>query len=114
MPGARPRGTDKARLMEVIETQAIAGDGLSDEDYVRRVKQYWDKDGTLLATSDYLKPTRQSIVTDIMALDGIHVHEGYADDIQIRIVKKEDDKDLVMDVKGRRFFIITIDKEESP
>lgn len=47
----RPRGTDSARIMIVIETQALEGYGTPD-DPVRIVSQYWDLDGTLLARSD--------------------------------------------------------------
>ena len=45
---ARPRGTDSARVIQVIVTEAIAGYG-TEEDPVRVVKQYWSFDGELLA-----------------------------------------------------------------
>ena len=48
---ARPRGTDSAKIISVIETEAIAGYGI-EEDPVRPVKQYWSLSGELLAVSD--------------------------------------------------------------
>ena len=52
---ARPRGTDSAKVMQVIVTKAIEGSGTA-EDPVRTVLQYWDFDGKLLATNDPLFP----------------------------------------------------------
>ncbi len=48
---ARPRGTDKARVIQVIETRSMRGIG-TEEDVVREVIQYWDFDGNLLAELD--------------------------------------------------------------
>ena len=48
---ARPRGTDNARVIQVIETTALRGEG-TEEDKCRYVKQYWDLDGKLLAEND--------------------------------------------------------------
>lgn len=48
---ARPRGTDKARAILVIETTALRGNG-TEEDKCREVRQYWDFDGNLLAEYD--------------------------------------------------------------
>jgi hypothetical protein len=47
----RPRGTDEARVIKVIETRSIRGFGTQD-DICREVKQYWDFDGNLLAEHD--------------------------------------------------------------
>ncbi|MEN6421637.1 MAG: hypothetical protein ABFD76_06775 [Smithella sp.] len=47
--GARPRGTDRAKVIQVIETESIEGTGLSKDDPVRAVYQYWTFDGKLLA-----------------------------------------------------------------
>lgn len=47
----RPRGTDGARVMQVIETRALRGIG-AEEDMCREVIQYWDFDGNLLAEND--------------------------------------------------------------
>ena len=47
----RPRGTDSARVISVIETQALRGNG-TDEDKCRTVTQYWDFNGKLLAEYD--------------------------------------------------------------
>lgn len=52
---ARPRGTDSARVIMVIETEAIAGRG-TEEDPVRSVKQYWGMSGDLLAVNDPFSP----------------------------------------------------------
>lgn len=46
-----PRGTDKAKVIQVIETQAIKGSGTK-ENPVRTVIQYWDFKGNLLAECD--------------------------------------------------------------
>lgn len=48
---ARPRGTDSARVIQVIETKSIRGDG-TEKDLCRSVTQYWDFEGVLLAEND--------------------------------------------------------------
>lgn len=48
---ARPRGTDSARVTQVIETTALRGEG-TNNDLCRIVTQYWDFEGNLLAESD--------------------------------------------------------------
>lgn len=47
----RPRGTDSARVIQVIETKSIRGTGTED-DLCREVIQYWDFKGNLLAEND--------------------------------------------------------------
>lgn len=47
----RPRGTDSARVIQVIETKSIRGTG-TNEDLCRIVTQYWDFEGNLLAEND--------------------------------------------------------------
>lgn len=47
----RPRGTDGARVIQVIETHALRGRGTK-EDKCRIVVQYWDFEGNLLAEND--------------------------------------------------------------
>lgn len=47
----RPRGTDSARVIQVIETRSLRGIG-SAEDMCREVRQFWDFEGNLLAESD--------------------------------------------------------------
>lgn len=49
---ARPRGTDNAMVIQVIETRSLRGTGMDDKDMCREVKQYWDFDGNLLAEND--------------------------------------------------------------
>lgn len=49
---ARPRGTDRARVMQVIETRALRGTGESENDKCREVVQYWDFEGNLIAEND--------------------------------------------------------------
>ena len=44
----RPRGTDSARVIQVIETRSIEGRGTPD-DPCRVIIQYWETDGNLLA-----------------------------------------------------------------
>lgn len=46
-----PRGTDSARVVSVIETRALRGNG-TEEDKCRIVTQYWDFEGNLLAEND--------------------------------------------------------------
>lgn len=46
-----PRGTDSARVIKVIETQAARGSGVPG-DLSRIVTQYWDFKGNLLAEND--------------------------------------------------------------
>lgn len=50
-PTARPRGTDAAKIIQVIETRSLRGLGTQD-DLCREVIQYWDFDGNLLAEYD--------------------------------------------------------------
>lgn len=45
----RPRGTDSARVIQVIETRSLIGCGTPD-DPARIATQYWDFDGNLLAS----------------------------------------------------------------
>lgn len=45
---ARPRGTDSAKVIQVIETRALAGSGTPDDPCRIRV-QYWSVEGKLLA-----------------------------------------------------------------
>lgn len=47
----RPRGTDSARAIHVIETTALRGEG-THKDMCRIVTQYWDFEGNLLAEND--------------------------------------------------------------
>lgn len=47
----RARGTDSAKLITVIVTESLRGEG-TQEDLCRTVTQYWDFNGNLLAESD--------------------------------------------------------------
>ena len=51
---AHPRGTDSARIVEVIETRSLMGEGTTYDPY-RAVIQYWHKNGDLIATIDPLR-----------------------------------------------------------
>lgn len=53
METARPRGTDKAEVIQVIKTTSILGKGI-EEDPARYIYQYWDFEGNLLASHDTL------------------------------------------------------------
>lgn len=55
---ARPRGTDKARVIQVIETESLRGSG-TENDMCRIVKQYWDFNGGLLAENDPCKTEQE-------------------------------------------------------
>lgn len=48
---AIPRGTDSVRVLQVIETKAMRGEG-TEKDLCRCVTQYWDFEGNLLAEND--------------------------------------------------------------
>ena len=50
---ARPRGTDSAKVIQVIETKACVGRG-TEQDPNRVVTQYWSLEGELLAQDDPL------------------------------------------------------------
>lgn len=52
MSRARPRGTDSARLITVIETVSLRGMGTDETDMCRPVRQYSDLKGNLLAEND--------------------------------------------------------------
>lgn len=47
----RARGTDSAKVIQVIVTTALRGEG-TEKDPVRIVTQYWDFKGNLLAESE--------------------------------------------------------------
>lgn len=51
MNTARPRGVDSARVIQVIETKSIRGNG-TENDLCRVITQYWDLEGNLLAEKD--------------------------------------------------------------
>lgn len=53
METVRPRGTDKAEVMQVIKTKSLLGLG-TEKDPVRYIHQYWDFKGNLLASHDTL------------------------------------------------------------
>lgn len=46
---ARPRGTDSAKVIQVIVTEALEGRGTEDDPIKVKV-QYWSFDGKLLAS----------------------------------------------------------------
>lgn len=48
---AIPRGTDSAKIIEVIETKSLRGEGTV-ENPCRQVTQYWNLEGELLAEHD--------------------------------------------------------------
>lgn len=48
---ARPRGTDSAKVIQVIVTEALEGSG-TEVDPCRIQKRYWSLDGELLATGN--------------------------------------------------------------
>ena len=52
---ARPRGTDSAKVISVIETRSLRGTGLGG-DFCREVIQYWNLEGNLLAENDSFNP----------------------------------------------------------
>ena len=47
----RHRGTDGARVIQLIETKSLKGSG-TDSDPLRATKQFWSFDGSLIAESD--------------------------------------------------------------
>lgn len=49
--GVRPRGTDRAEVVQVIRTTSLIGEGI-EGDPVRYIYQYWYFDGNLLASND--------------------------------------------------------------
>lgn len=48
---ARLRGTDSAKVIQVIVTESLRGEG-TEKDLCRIVTQYWDFNGNLLAEND--------------------------------------------------------------
>ena len=63
----RARGTDAARVIQVIETRSIRGSGTMD-DLCRPIRQYWDFDGNLLAEND---PCQGVTEATIIPLDDV-------------------------------------------
>ena len=56
MEPVRPRGTDNAKVIQVVQTKSIIGLGTK-EDPVRQIYQYWDFKGKLLAKHDTIEDT---------------------------------------------------------
>lgn len=56
---ARPRAVDSARVIQVIETQSLRGQG-TEEDPCRLVKQYWIFDGKKLAERDCFEEEKRA------------------------------------------------------
>ena len=54
----RPRGTDSAKVIQIIETKTLRGSGQKDDLY-RTVTQYWDFKGRLLAEDDVCAKDQQ-------------------------------------------------------
>ncbi|MBS6517487.1 MAG: carboxypeptidase [Clostridium sp.] len=54
----QPRGTDEAKVIQVIRTKALRGSGTED-DMCREVLQYWDLNGKLLAEYDPFKEKKE-------------------------------------------------------
>lgn len=54
----RPRGTDKAEVIQVIKTKSLLGAG-TEEDPCRYLYQYWDFEGNLLAENDALEKEKE-------------------------------------------------------
>ena len=57
MNPVRPRGTDKAKVIEVIQTISLIGLGTK-EDPVRYIYQYWDFEGKPLASKDTIEDAK--------------------------------------------------------
>lgn len=57
---AIPRGTDSAKVIRVIVTQSLRGEGTA-EDMCRTVTQYWDFEGNLLAENDLCAKEKETL-----------------------------------------------------
>lgn len=66
-----PRGTDMAKLVTLIETKAVRGQGTPD-DPSRYVFQYWDFEGNMVAESDSINEdsTSVSFPSGIITING--------------------------------------------
>lgn len=53
METVRPKGTDNAKVIKVIQTKSLIGRG-TQKDPARYIYQYWDFKGNLLASHDTL------------------------------------------------------------
>ena len=60
----RMRGTDGARVIQVIETKSVRGSGTLD-DMCRPIRQYWDFDGNLLAEYDPCQGDKDATVIPV-------------------------------------------------
>jgi hypothetical protein len=74
----KARGTDSAQLIEVILTEALRGDG-TENSPCRIVRQYWGKDGKLLAEDD----TYLSMIIDYIKSQLSSLQDGNTDYIKI-------------------------------
>lgn len=70
---ARPRGTDSARVVRVIVTESLRGEG-TQEDPCRTVTQYWDFDGNLLAENDPCEKEKEQFPTQFSYANFVFAH----------------------------------------
>lgn len=76
---ARPRGTDSARVIQVIETKALRGSGDSEADMCRNVTQYWSLDGEFLVENDPCE-TEIKLEKSLRTKDKVHEIQPLEDD----------------------------------
>ncbi len=97
---ARPRGTDNARVIQVIETTALRGEG-TEKDTCRQVKQYWDFEGNFLAENDPIEKRKDiktcELVEELRKREAVetHIAEPY--------------KDLTVTVNGPAIVLVVTD-----
>lgn len=88
---ARPRGTDSARVIQVIETKALRGKGENEEDMCRNVTQYWSLDGEFLVENDPYE-TEIKLENSLRTKDTVHEIQPLQDNTSesVKVIKVGD------------------------
>lgn len=114
---SRPNGTNGARVIQVIETTTLRGEG-TERDKCREVKQYWNFAGDFLAESDscqqekanYDMQYQKGNTIDFVGNGFLHAFDE--EDREIKIIQPNQTEDFRVRVsfQDKTFFLVRIFK----
>ena len=109
MNGIVARGTDSAKVIQVIETVAVRGDG-SPENMCRWVHQYWSLEGELLAENDPCGEDHTRETEDVKEMEAVvKFSDGQCGSVERYHTEKEL-RDAVMPLLDERVISVDITK----
>lgn len=109
MNGIVARGTDRAKVIQVIETVAMRGDG-SLENMCRWVRQYWSLEGELLAENDPCEEDHTREAEDVKEMEAVvAVSDGTCGSVERYHTEKEL-REAVMPLLDERVISVDITK----